>query len=140
MQHNYALSASVLSPEPKTQHKSHSRTDVQDWIDAEFIEMDTIYPMGTIVYVPNEDLPEGTTLIPTKFAYKCKFSDHCQVIKKKGRLVVRGDLQKEHKYTKTFALTLRFNTLRALMSVAVQQQLNLIKDKDIYIALPPGYE
>eukprot|EP00961_Rhodomonas_salina_P000579 8351-Rhodomonas_salina.1 len=55
--------------------------------------------MGTIVYVPNEDLPEGTTLIPTKFAYKCKFGDHGQMIKKKGRLVVRGDLQKEHEYT-----------------------------------------
>eukprot|EP00961_Rhodomonas_salina_P169895 2289466-Rhodomonas_salina.1 len=81
--------------------------------------------MGTIVYVPNEDLPEGTTLIPgpTKFAYKCKFSDHSQVIKKKGRLVVRGNLQKEHEYTETFSPTSRFNTLRALMSVAVQQQL-----------------
>eukprot|EP00961_Rhodomonas_salina_P143397 1929593-Rhodomonas_salina.1 len=76
-----------------------------------------------------------------------------QVIKKKGRLVVRGDLQKEHEYTETFAPTSRFNTLRALMSVTVQQQLKLvqfdikgafmvssIEDKDIYIALPPGYE
>eukprot|EP00961_Rhodomonas_salina_P092265 1241584-Rhodomonas_salina.2 len=43
MQHNYAFSASVLSPEPKTQHKSLSRADVQDWIDTEFIKMDTIY-------------------------------------------------------------------------------------------------
>eukprot|EP00961_Rhodomonas_salina_P064534 868239-Rhodomonas_salina.1 len=59
MQHNYAFRASVLSPEPKTQHESRSRADVQDWIDAEFIEMDTIYHMGTIVYVRNEDLPEG---------------------------------------------------------------------------------
>eukprot|EP00961_Rhodomonas_salina_P093116 1253471-Rhodomonas_salina.1 len=78
--------------------------------------MDTIYRMGTIVYVPNEDLPEGTTLIPTKFAYKCKFGDHGQVIKKKGRLIVRGDLQKEHEYTKTVAPT-------SPLSVAVQQQL-----------------
>eukprot|EP00961_Rhodomonas_salina_P105835 1424985-Rhodomonas_salina.1 len=83
--------------------------------------------MGTIVYVPNKDLAEGTTLIPTKFAYKCKFGDHGQVIKKKGRLVVRGDLQKEHEYTETFAPTLHFNTLRALMSVAVQQQLKLVQ-------------
>eukprot|EP00961_Rhodomonas_salina_P075136 1008720-Rhodomonas_salina.1 len=95
----------VLPPEPKTQHEERLRPDMQDWIDAEWIEMDTIYHMGTIVYVPTADLPPGTTLIPTKFAYKCKFGEKGQVIKKKGRLVVRGDVQYESEFTETFAST-----------------------------------
>eukprot|EP00961_Rhodomonas_salina_P018116 243594-Rhodomonas_salina.1 len=61
--------------------------------------MDTIYRMGTIVYIKNCDLPQGTTTIPTKFAYKAKFGDQGQEIKKKAQLVVRGDLQNESEYT-----------------------------------------
>eukprot|EP00961_Rhodomonas_salina_P175276 2364188-Rhodomonas_salina.1 len=88
-----------MTPEPKTQRESRSSPDFQDWINAEWIEMDTIYSMGTIVYVPNGELPDGTTLILTKFAYKCKFDENCNVIKKKGRLCVRGDLQKDCEFT-----------------------------------------
>eukprot|EP00961_Rhodomonas_salina_P092665 1247190-Rhodomonas_salina.1 len=80
--------------------------------------MDTIYRMGTITYIPNSELPFGTTLIPTKFVYKCKFGELGEVIKKKAQLCVRGDLQKDCEFTETFAPTSRFNTLRALISVA----------------------
>eukprot|EP00961_Rhodomonas_salina_P300059 3939442-Rhodomonas_salina.1 len=73
--------------------------------------MDTVYGMGTIQFVPTSEIPFGTTLIPTKFAYKCKFGDVGQIIKKKARICVRGDLQKESEYTETFAQTLRFNSL-----------------------------
>eukprot|EP00961_Rhodomonas_salina_P092226 1241102-Rhodomonas_salina.1 len=115
--------------------------------------MDTIYKMGMITYIPNGEIPNGTETVRCKFAYKCKFGDKGQIVKKKARLVVRGDLQVESEYIKTFAPTSRFNTLRALMSVAVQERLKLvtfdikgafmvspIDDKDIYIELPKGYE
>eukprot|EP00961_Rhodomonas_salina_P240711 3252249-Rhodomonas_salina.1 len=78
MQDSYAFKLMVLPPETKTQHDARSRSDMQDWIDAEWIKMDMIYRMGTIVYVPTADLQLGTTLIPTKFAYKCKFGDKGQ--------------------------------------------------------------
>eukprot|EP00961_Rhodomonas_salina_P242976 3282701-Rhodomonas_salina.1 len=65
MQQSYAFRSTVMTPEPKTQRESRSRPDFQDWIDAEWIEMDMIYSMGTIIYVPNGELPDGTTLIPT---------------------------------------------------------------------------
>eukprot|EP00961_Rhodomonas_salina_P072333 971632-Rhodomonas_salina.1 len=105
MANAFWFKAAVLSPEPKTQHEARSRPDVQDWIHAEWIEMDTVYGMGTIEYVLIADLPANTSLIPTKFAYKCKFGDKGIVIKKKARLVVRGDLQKESEYSETFAPT-----------------------------------
>eukprot|EP00961_Rhodomonas_salina_P074401 999398-Rhodomonas_salina.1 len=43
MQQSYAFRASVLAPEPKTQREARSQPDGQDWIDSEWIEMDTIY-------------------------------------------------------------------------------------------------
>eukprot|EP00961_Rhodomonas_salina_P259892 3512167-Rhodomonas_salina.1 len=70
MQHSYAFRATVQAPEQKHQTEARSRPDAQDWIASEWVEMDTIYRMGTIVYIKNCDLPQGTTTIPTKFAYK----------------------------------------------------------------------
>eukprot|EP00961_Rhodomonas_salina_P115524 1555032-Rhodomonas_salina.1 len=89
--------------------------------------MDTIHWMGTIVYVKNCNLLKGTTTIPTKFTYKCKMGDEGQVIKKKGRLVIRCDLQNETEYTETFAPTSRFNVLRSLISIAAQERLKLVQ-------------
>eukprot|EP00961_Rhodomonas_salina_P217517 2939447-Rhodomonas_salina.2 len=111
--------------------------------------------MGMITYIPNSELPFGTTLILTNFAYKCKFGELGEVIKKKALLCVRGDLQKDCEFTETFAPTSRFNTLRALISVAVQEKLKLVQfdinlkgafmvspidEKDIYISLPDCYK
>ena len=87
---------------------------MQDWIDAEWIEMDTIYGMGTIQFVHAGLLPAGTSLIPTKFVYKCKIGSIGEVVKKKARLCVRGDLQHECEYTETYSPTSCFNTLRTL--------------------------
>eukprot|EP00961_Rhodomonas_salina_P243034 3283834-Rhodomonas_salina.1 len=139
MQTRYGFTSTVLAPEQKNQTEARRRADFHNWIEAEWIEMDTVYRdnMGTIQFVPTSDLPFGTTLIPTKFACKCKFGD-------KG--------QHESEYTETFAPTSRFNALRMLMSIAVQQSYKLvnfdvkgafmvsgIEDQDIYVQLPPGY-
>eukprot|EP00961_Rhodomonas_salina_P117242 1578170-Rhodomonas_salina.1 len=156
MQRAYAFRSTVQAPEPKNQTEARSRSYAQDWIDSasEWVEMDTIYRMRTIVYIKNCNLPHCTTTISTKFTYKCKMGDEGQVIKKKGRLIIiRGDLQKEDEYTKTFDPTSRFNTLRALISIAAQERLKLvqfdikgtfmvssIEDKELYIELPKGYE
>ena len=145
--------AAFIPPEPKTQRESRMRADAQDWVQAEMVEIDTVHGMGTIDYVPIRTVPKGTTLIPTKFTYKCKFGDQGQVIRKKARVCVRGDLQCKHEYTETFAPTSRFNAIRTLMAISTQQNSKLfqfdirgafmeakIDDKDIYIQLPPGYE
>eukprot|EP00961_Rhodomonas_salina_P268611 3629976-Rhodomonas_salina.2 len=109
MQQAYEFKSTIQAPEPKNQTEARTRTDAQDWKDSEWVEMDTIYQMGTIVYVKNCDLLKGTMTILTKFTYKCKMGDKGQVIKKKGRLVISGDLQNETEYTETFAPTSRFN-------------------------------
>eukprot|EP00961_Rhodomonas_salina_P113865 1531252-Rhodomonas_salina.1 len=83
MQQAFAFRSSVMSPEPKHQTEARLHPDAQEWIDAEWIKMDTIYCMGTIIFIPNSELPKGTSTIPTKFAYKCKFGDEGQEIKKK---------------------------------------------------------
>ena len=118
--------ASVLAPEPRTQHESRSRPDANDWIDAEWIEMDTVHGMGTIEWVLISNLPPGTEAVPTKFAYKCKFGDKGLVIKKKARLVVRGDLQNPNEISETFSPTSRFNSIRTLMAMSCQEGLKLV--------------
>eukprot|EP00961_Rhodomonas_salina_P262952 3553507-Rhodomonas_salina.5 len=106
----YSFVATALPPEPKNQTEARKRADAQDWINAEWVEMDTVYWMGTIQFVLMSELPFSTTLIPTKFAYKCKFGDSGQ---------------KESEYTETFAPTSRFNSLMMLMLIAVQQGYKL---------------
>ena len=140
-------------PEPQSQRAARKRTDFKDWIQAEQSEYEKVSDMGTLTFVPNHVIPKGTTLIPTKFAYKCKFGEHGEVIKKNARLVVRGDLQKETEFSETFAPTSRFNSLRCVFSTAAQNNYRLyqfdvkgafmvseIPDQDLYIQLPPGYE
>eukprot|EP00961_Rhodomonas_salina_P168476 2270908-Rhodomonas_salina.1 len=53
MQRAYAFRSTVQAPEQKNQTEARSRSDAQDWIDSEWVEMDTIYRMGTIVYIKN---------------------------------------------------------------------------------------
>ena len=73
MQQAYCYSSILISPEPKTQKEACKHADAEEWIHSEFIEMDTIYNMGMIVYMPISELPKGCTLIPTKITYKWKF-------------------------------------------------------------------
>ena len=127
MQTEYCFNDSVLPPEPKHQTDARKRPDFQGLIDAEWVEMDTVYSMGTIKFVPVDQVPSNITLSPTKFAYKCKFGASGEVIKKKARICVRGDLQFENEYVETYAPTSRFNTLRTLISVAAQEDLKLMQ-------------
>lgn len=73
------------------------------------------------------------------------------MIKKKARLVVRGNLQNENEYSETFSPTLRFNSIRTLISMSCQEDLKLVQfdikgafmvskaaKDDIYIDLPEG--
>eukprot|EP00961_Rhodomonas_salina_P026672 360359-Rhodomonas_salina.1 len=89
--------------------------------------MDTIYCMGTIVYVKNCNLPSGVTTVPCKFVYKAKLGDKGQMIKKKACLCLSSDLQNETEYNETFAPTSHFNTLRTLIYVATQELLKLVQ-------------
>eukprot|EP00961_Rhodomonas_salina_P024877 335118-Rhodomonas_salina.1 len=142
-----------LSPEPKNSRDARKRPDADDWIQSELKENKKVLGMGTFIFVPNHKIPEGTTLIPTKYSYKCKYDKWGNVIKKNARLCVRGDMQGEDEYTETFAPTSRFNALRCVFATAAQQGHKLyqfdvkgafmvsdISDKDIYVELPSTFD
>ena len=114
--------------------------------------MNTLHAMGTIEYVNESDVPPGTTLLPIKFTYKCKFGSNGEEVCKKARACARGDLQSRDEYSETFAPTSRFNALRCLISIAAREDMKLmqfdikgafmiskIEDQDIYVSLPDGY-
>ena len=96
-------------------------------------------------------MPKDRKPISCKWVFKKKYSPSGQIVKYKARLVARGFTQ-QHKidYNETFAPTLRFESLRILISLAIQYglilwlldvviaYLNGKFDVDIFMALPEG--
>ena len=142
-----------LPAEPKNQRDALNRPDSHLWKEAEHIELRTVWDMDTFEIV---DLPEGVTPLPSMFTYRLKVkpctSTHKEIIKRKARIVLRGDLQTEDEFSSTFAPTSKFTAVRTLISLATQNNLKLkswdiqgafmcsdIDNDNIYVTLPPGY-
>mmetsp|Transcript_18947 Transcript_18947/g.36856 ORF Transcript_18947/g.36856 Transcript_18947/m.36856 type:complete len:149 (-) Transcript_18947:21-467(-) len=92
-------------------------------------------------------------LLRCKWVYKAKMDANGDLIKRKSRIVVRGDMQGEDTYDDTFSPTSRPEVFRTLVSIATQESMWLKQldiqgaflsahvDRDnIYMAAPPGYE
>ena len=68
------------------------------------------------------DPPIGTKPIGCKWIYKNKYKEYDSLDKHKARLLAKGYAQKEGvDYTKTFALTAKWGTIRTLFSLAAQK-------------------
>jgi hypothetical protein len=57
--------------------------------------------------------------------YKIKRDKHGEIAKLKARLVARGDLQMPWEYNETFSPTAKFSAIRTMISMAVQDRLDL---------------
>eukprot|EP00961_Rhodomonas_salina_P029585 398454-Rhodomonas_salina.1 len=97
--------------------------------------MDTIYCMGTIVFVKNCDLPPGTTTIPTKLCTSAS-------LEIKGK---RSRRRVDSQFVVTF--NTRHSTQRPQSQLKLVQfdikdsfMVSSIHDKEIFIELPKGYE
>ncbi|GKC13974.1 retrovirus-related pol polyprotein from transposon TNT 1-94 [Tanacetum coccineum] len=98
-------------------------------------------------------LPNGKTIIGTKWIYKNKMDEHGIVIKNKARLVAQGYSQEEGiNYDETFAPVARLEAIRiflayaAYMGFMVYQMdvksafLNGKISEEVYVQQPPGFE
>jgi hypothetical protein len=120
------------------------------WREAMEDELRSIYKNNTWDLVP---LPHNKKAISTKWVFRVKTNVHGSIAKLKACLVVKGFQQKEGQdYKESFALVVKWNTLRSIVSLAGHHGwdilhldvktafLNGVIEEDIYVCPLPGFE
>lgn len=100
-----------------------------------------------------EELPQRKRVVDTKWVFTIKLKGDGTIDRYKARLVARGFKQKEGiDYKETFSPVARFETVRAVLSVAVNEDLILAQfdvktaflngclEEEVYIKQPVGFE
>ncbi|RDX68184.1 Copia protein, partial [Mucuna pruriens] len=91
-------------------------------------------------------------VIGTKWMFKDKHDENGKIIRNKARLVAQGFSQPEGiNYTKTFALVVRLEVIRILLSFVAHSNMGLyqmdvksvflngIINEEVYVKQPPGF-
>ena len=126
----------------------------EEWMKAAAEELRALEEKHTweLVQLPKA---KNVVVIPLKWTFSYKFDDEGYVIKYKGRLCVRGDIQKRYGIIgDTRALTLAIRTFRFMMALAAAFDLDIdqldvsnaflhaeLSDNDeVYTQCAPGYQ
>ena len=127
-----------------------SRPDAEQWDTATSIEFNSLIEQNVGTEIDSSTLPKGTPIVPCRFVYAEKHNDKNEVVQRKARMVVRGDLQKDGSYSELFAPTGKSNSIKLIISHTVQNNNNLDQfdvshaflyakvEEDVYIKLPDG--
>ena len=120
------------------------------WREAVSRELDAHQQNGTWQFVP---LPPGRKAIGSKYVFKLKLNPDGSVERAKARLTAKGCSQVPGSdYTDTFAPTLFYNTLRAVLAIVAAEDyelhhldvetafLNARVQEDLYMQVPEGVD
>ncbi|RVW31840.1 Retrovirus-related Pol polyprotein from transposon TNT 1-94 [Vitis vinifera] len=123
---------------------------ISEWKKAVQDEIDALEKNGTWTIT---DLPVGKRPVGCKWIFTIKYKADRSVERFKARLVARGFTQSYGiDYQETFAPVAKLNTIRILLSLAVNQDwclqqldiknvfLNGDLEKEVYMEIPPGFE
>src|SRR3954468_23942021 len=121
-----------------------------DWIIAMQEELNQFTRNDVWDLVPR---PKGFYIIGTKWVFRNKHSEKGEVVRNKAKLVAQGYSQQEGiDYTETFAPVARLESIRLLISFAIQNNITLYQmdvksafsndyiDEEVYVHQPPGFE
>jgi hypothetical protein len=126
------------------------RTGYLDAVRSEMSSMDSMLAYSALT-VPLSDIPRSK-IISSKFIFDAKFNPDGTFQKYKCRLVARGDRWIDHYSTKTFAGTVKSESVRLLLCIAAELDLELLSvdvrtaflyptipaDEPIYMRRPTG--
>ncbi|RVW60936.1 Retrovirus-related Pol polyprotein from transposon RE1 [Vitis vinifera] len=123
---------------------------ISEWKKAVQDEIDALEKNGTWTIT---DLPVGKRPVGCKWIFTIKYKADGSVERFKARLVARGFTQSYGiDYQETFAPVAKLNTIRILLSLAVNQDwclqqldiknafLNEDLEEEVYMEIPPGFE
>ena len=140
------LVASTRDSEPSTFEASQHHV----WRDAMMDEYHSIMKNDVWEIVP---IPEGKSMVTSRWLYKLKHAADGSVEKYKARFVARGFSQVEGiDYDETFVSVAQYTFIKALISIAAEMGwkihqmdvktafLNGIIQEEIYVEQPQGFE
>ena len=144
--HATFLSALDSSYEPQTFQAANKH---EVWRTAMKDELKALHDNNTWSVVR---LPKGKKAVGSRWVYKTKYNSDGTVERHKAHLVARGFTQTYGlDYKETFAPVAKMNTVRVLLSVAVNQSWPLYQmdvknaflhgelEEEVYMKLPPGH-
>jgi hypothetical protein len=136
--------------EPSTYEEAMASPDAAHWKVAMLNEITSLHANGTWELMP---LPHGSKAIAAKWVFKIKRDAAGNIERYKARLVVKGFAQREGiDFNEVYAPVSKHTTLRALLSIVCEQDLELRQvdvttaflngdlDETIYMVQPPGFE
>ena len=145
----WAYSSMTESGEPSTFKQAQKSADHEHWSRAMQGEIDSINESEVWTLVKP---PVGVTPVGCKWVFKRKLENDGSLGSYKARLVAQGFSQKAGEdFDETFSPVARFESIRTVLSMAIQRNLKLHQmdvtaaflngklDEDIYMQQPPGF-
>ena len=143
-----AATTTPLDSEPLTYSDAIEHPDADLWQAAMASELKTFEEIGLYQEVK---APPDRKIIDSKWVFKIKRGPNGEIDKYKARLIAKGYTQVEGlDYTDTFAPVTKFTTIRSLLTLAAQHDLEVhqidVKAaflngelEEIYLHPPPGF-
>ena len=136
--------------EPKSLAEAKRSPEWPEWEHAVQDELTQLQKKGTWKLV---DAPKNAVPIANRWVFTKKYNKFGDLLKYKGRLVVKGCAQRPgYDYVDTFAPVVRLETLRAILAMAVTKDLQIkqmdvkgaylngVLKETVYMKQPEGYE
>ena len=135
--------------EPRNYKEIFLMNDKDMWLKAVDEELNNMKRMRVFTII--NKVPKDANIISTRWVLKYKRNSEGKIVKYKARLVAKGYSQIYGvDYKNTFSLTLKQDTLKIIIAIAVQRKfhihqmdikaayLNAKLNEDIYMLLPEG--
>ncbi|KAI9037493.1 uncharacterized protein KD926_000288 [Aspergillus affinis] len=138
-----------LPPLPKSYTEILQHPLKDEFLRAAQIEIGNLKAKDCFTLVDQEEARDSQ-ILPLKWVFTYKFDENGNFIKAKGRICVRGDLEKD-KVANNFAATASARVFRAVMALvaafdldtdqkdAVNAFLNALLDEAVYTRTPEGF-
>ena len=138
------------STDPRTYAEAMARPDAADWELACEDERRAFERMGVYEVVPR---PDNRKVVGSKWVFRIKRGPDGEIVKYKARVVAQGFSQIEGiDYDETFAPVAKFPSLRAILAIAAERDLEVhqmdVKSaylngelrEEIFMEAPPGFD